>query len=149
MRYFWKYILVFCGLLLFNTVIAFAAPSAEAYEELLISLPPVGQSVTTIPDYAERIPPQGDLMMIKGNYNGIAFVERVERNGIVSMLNLSPQNGEENTSDIQGRIVAAMNAVYGEATSTGDGNYVWTKNGLTGAYTTQSGMIFMQSSFRR
>jgi len=42
-----------------------------------------------------------------------------------------------------------MNAVYGEATPTGDGNYIWTENGLTGAYTTQSGMIFMQSSFRR
>ena len=127
---------------------ALASPSAEAYEELLSSLPEVGEPVYDIPSYANAIPNARAPMVITGSYEGLKFTARVE-GGRTSYLVITPEAGSVDTSDIEEDVLDAIESVYGEHAAHSGSNYVWNGNRSVdgysaGNYSVSSGKIFFQ-----
>lgn len=125
--------------------VALAAPSAAAYSEIINSLPAVGQSVGSLPSYAQALPPMGyglPPQVVRGSYGGLEFVE-VLSGGRVMQLQIKPEAGDTDTTSISGSIVSTLSAIYGSPITTEDGNYVWA-SWVTGSYSPRTGIISLQ-----
>lgn len=137
--------ILLCAVFLLSMGTTFAMPSADAYETIVQSLPPLGARVTadSFPSFAEVVPnhPMVPPQVARGTYGGWEFMEQIQ-NGRISYVIIRPEAGEQDTTAIAEEILSATSEIYGDPYHcTDDGKYLWEH----GVYDAKTGTFFAQN----
>ena len=119
-----------------------AAPSVENYQEVINSVPSLGSSVRSLPQY---ITPQkmGDYVIaFDGTYGELEIHGNVDpQSARVTFLVIQPVSATIDTS-VAGSVADCLSYKYGRATTVIPGEaYIWSKGNFQFQYAVTSGII--------
>ena len=121
-----------------------AAPSLETYQEVINSVPSLGSSVRSLPQYLTPQKIGGEyIIAFDGTYGELEIHGNVEpESGRVTLLVIQPVAGETNTTSIASSVADCLGRKYGRAATVVPGEaYLWRKGRFQLQYVVTSGII--------
>lgn len=120
-----------------------AAPSAETYMEVINSIPALGSSVRSLPEYITPQKAGPYIIAFDGTYGELEIHGDVEPySGMVTFLVIKPAAGNADTSGAAGFIADALRRKYGQPSTVVPGEtYLWSQGRLQLQYAIRSGIV--------
>lgn len=121
-----------------------AAPSLESYQEVISSVPGIGDSVRNLPEYIMPIRVGGHIVAFEGTYGELEIHGNVDayNSGRVIFLDITPVSGEADTSSVASSVADCLISKYGRASTVVPGEvYLWSRGRFQLQYAVKAGII--------